>query len=108
GVQHHRRDVLGAGSVLGQLHLLLDVELDVVVDGQLHGGAVHRLVPVAVAARDHHAVGAAIVGDRTVGAGQHRVQGVLQPEQPVAVPVDAADDVGGQRSARILPQILAL
>ena len=70
--------------------------------------AVDRVVPVAVAAGDHHAVGAAVVGHRPVGAGQRGVQRVLEAEQPVAVPVDAADDVGRQRSARILAQVLAL
>ena len=33
-VEHDRRDVLRAGQVLGLLHLLLDVELNVVVEGQ--------------------------------------------------------------------------
>ena len=106
-VEHHRGDVLRAGDVLGLLHLLLDVELDVVVEGQLDRRAVDRVVAVAVAAGDHHAVGAAVVGDRTVGAGQHGVQRVLEAEQPVAVPVDAADDVGRQRAARVLAQVLA-
>ena len=106
-VEHHRRHVLGTGGVLGLLNLLLDVELDVVVEGQLDGRAVDGGVPVAVAAGNHHAVGAAVVGDRPVGAGQRGVQRVLEAEQPVAVPVDAADDVGRQRSTRILAQVLA-
>ncbi len=99
---------LAPDSVLGLLHLLLDVELDVVVEGQLHGRPVDRVVPVAVAAGDHHAVGAAVIGDRPVGAGQRGVQRILESEQAVAVPVDAADDVGRQRSAGILAQVLAL
>ena len=105
-VEHDGRDVLGAGQVLGLLDLLLDVELDVVVDGELHRRAVDRVVAVAVAAGDHHAVGAAVVGDRSVGARELRVQRVLEAEQSVAVPVDAADDVGGQRATRVLPDVL--
>src|SRR5262249_62400608 len=65
-------------------------------------------MPVAVAAGNDHAVGPAVVSDRAVGSGQYGVQGVLKPEQPMSVPVDAADDVGRQRSARILAQILPL
>ena len=107
GIQHHRRDVACPGQVLGLLHLLLDVELNVVVEGELDGRAVDRLVLIAVAAGDHHAVGAAVVGDGAVGAGQLGVHGILQPEQTVAVPVDSADDVGRQRSAGILAQVLA-
>ena len=41
-VQHHRRQVRRTRGVLGLLNLLLHVELDVVVEGQLHGGAVDR------------------------------------------------------------------
>ena len=63
---------LAPESVLGLLNLLLDVELDVVVEGQLDRRAVDRVVPVAVTAGDDHAVGAAVIGDRAVGAGQHR------------------------------------
>ena len=108
GVEHDGGDVLGAGQVLGLLHLLLDVELDVVVDGELDGRPVDRVVAVAVAAGDHHAVGAAVVGDRAVGARQLRVERILEAEQPVAVPVDAADDVRGQRPARVLADVLPL
>ena len=107
-VQHHGRDVVRPGQVLGLLHLLLHVELDVVVEGELDRRTVDRLVPVAVAARDDDAVGPAVVGDRAVGSGQRGVQRLLEAQQPVAVPVDAADDVGRQRSARILPEVLPL
>ncbi len=65
-------------------------------------GAVDRLMLVAVAARDHHTVGAAVVGDRAVGAGQFGVHGIFQTQQTVSVPVDSADDVGRQRPARVL------
>lgn len=69
GIQHHRRRVLGAGCVLGQLNLLLDVELDVVV-GTVAGRTVHRVMTVAVAAGDHHPVGAAVAELPGIGAGQ--------------------------------------
>ena len=108
GIQHDRGGVAGTGGVLGHLHLLLDVELDVIVESQLHGRAVLSLVAVAVAARDHHPVGTAVVGDRAVGAGQHRIHRVLQAQQSVAVPVDATDHVGRQRTTGILAQVLAL
>ena len=63
------------------------------------------VVPVAVAAGNHHAVGAAVVGDQAVGSGQHGVERILKAQQAVAVPVDAADDVGRQRPAGILARI---
>ena len=69
GVEDHCRDVVGPGEVLGLLHLLLHVKLNVVIDGQLDGRTVDRPMPVAVAARDDHAVGSSVVGDRTVGSG---------------------------------------
>ena len=74
---------------------------------QLDGRTVDRPMPVAVTAGDDDAVGSAVVGDRAVGSGQHRIQRLLQPQQPVPVPVDAADDVGRQRPAGVLAQILS-
>ena len=65
-------------------------------------------MPVAVAARDDDPVRAAVVGDRSVGAGKNAVHRIFEPEQAVAVPIDAADDVGRERAARVLAQILAL
>ena len=48
--------------------------------------------------RDHHPVGAAVMGERPVGAGEH---GSIdsQAEQAVPVPVNSTDHVRGQRAA---------
>ncbi len=90
-----RRDGLG--------DRLLRDELDVPVDGEPHVVAGDRLALGVDAARQPSPAGAELVGRRPVAAGQHVVEGVLQPAEALPVGPDEADDVRGRAAAGVDP-----
>ena len=85
-----------------------DGVLQVGVDGQGDVGAVDRGHLVALAAGDDQVPGVDVDHPVAVLAGQFGVELGLDAGQAVAVVVGAADQRGGCRAIRVLPQVLPL
>ena len=64
-------DELGIEDAVERLDGSEDFLWDVVVDREHHRGSVDGIVAVAIAAGNHHAVRAPVIGDRPVGAREH-------------------------------------
>ena len=102
-VHHERGGALGAVGLPDLAERLLDLVLDRGVERQLHAGAGDRALRVADL--DVLAEGVLDEAALAVRPVQQVVLGVLQPGQPVAVGADHAEDLRGQRAARVVAQV---
>ena len=103
GVHHDQ----GAAARSGLLHLAgeraLRDPLDVAVDGQRDVLARDGVALGGLPGGNAPATCPAFEGHLAVGAGQHVVQGVLQPAQALAVRADEADQVGPDGAGGVGP-----